>query len=334
MSFRDNLQHLRSTRDMTQEQLAMLVGVSRQSVTKWEAEKAYPEMDKLLKICQIFGCSLDELVLGDLTSRQREDVLAVPQGAAPQDVCGYDEHMRGFALRMALGIFVIIAGVALGALSEGVNPNGAFASDGALSMLALFAFIALGLALVIPSVTSHVAFQKAHPFVEDFYTSEQRLSAHRLVGWGLALGIGAILLGVVLPALIWNADTGLAAMLFCVAAGVGIIVYSLIMGGRMDLADYNEGALDELSEQEIAEMFEGEEREHALAVKRGRRRLGAICAIIMLVATALALTLLFTSVGRDGAAGTGSRLFWIPWPIGGIACAAVAVWERDLRSKR
>lgn len=53
MSFRDNLQHLRATRNMTQEQLAMLVGVSRQSVTKWESERAYPEMDKLLKLCQI-----------------------------------------------------------------------------------------------------------------------------------------------------------------------------------------------------------------------------------------------------------------------------------------
>ena len=40
MSFRDNLQHLRATRNMTQEQLAMLLGVSRQSVTKWEAENS------------------------------------------------------------------------------------------------------------------------------------------------------------------------------------------------------------------------------------------------------------------------------------------------------
>lgn len=38
MSFRDNLQHLRAERNMTQEQLAMLLGVFRQSVTKWEAD--------------------------------------------------------------------------------------------------------------------------------------------------------------------------------------------------------------------------------------------------------------------------------------------------------
>lgn len=39
MSFRDNLQHLRATRGMTQEQLAEQLGVSRQSVTKWESEE-------------------------------------------------------------------------------------------------------------------------------------------------------------------------------------------------------------------------------------------------------------------------------------------------------
>ena len=44
---------------MTQEQLAVLLGVSRQAVTKWESEKSYPEMDKLLKLCQIFNCTLD-----------------------------------------------------------------------------------------------------------------------------------------------------------------------------------------------------------------------------------------------------------------------------------
>ena len=72
MSFRENLQHLRATRGMTQENLAVLLGVSRQSVTKWESERAYPEMDKLLKICSVFDCTLDELVQGDLTGRPTE----------------------------------------------------------------------------------------------------------------------------------------------------------------------------------------------------------------------------------------------------------------------
>ena len=44
----------------------MLLGVSRQAISKWESGKAYPEMDKLLMMCDLFGCTLDDLVLGDV----------------------------------------------------------------------------------------------------------------------------------------------------------------------------------------------------------------------------------------------------------------------------
>lgn len=66
MSFKENLQYLRGSRNMTQEQLTMLLGVSRQAISKWESEKAYPEMDKLLMLCDMFGVTLDDLVMGDV----------------------------------------------------------------------------------------------------------------------------------------------------------------------------------------------------------------------------------------------------------------------------
>ncbi len=97
MSFRDNLIHLRAVNNMTQEQLAMLLGVSRQSVTKWESEKSYPEMDKLLKMCQIFGCTLDDLVQGDLTETITKAVVFNQENHQPTDLFGYDEHMTSFA---------------------------------------------------------------------------------------------------------------------------------------------------------------------------------------------------------------------------------------------
>ena len=110
MSFRDNLQHLRAERNMTQEQLAMLLGVSRQSVTKWEAERAMPELDKLLKMCQIFDCTLDDLVTGDLAARaavsadagEEAGPHAVPRIPAgpPQDICGYEEHQLMMAWKV------------------------------------------------------------------------------------------------------------------------------------------------------------------------------------------------------------------------------------------
>lgn len=49
---------------MTQEELADRLGVSRQAVSKWESDAAYPETDKIVELCKLFSLSADELLLG------------------------------------------------------------------------------------------------------------------------------------------------------------------------------------------------------------------------------------------------------------------------------
>lgn len=67
MSFGQNLQFLRKmSNTMTQEELAEKLGVSRQTVSKWELDIVYPEMNKLIEICNLFSCSMDELVREDM----------------------------------------------------------------------------------------------------------------------------------------------------------------------------------------------------------------------------------------------------------------------------
>ena len=62
MSLGNNLQYLRRLRkNMTQETLAEQLGVSRQTISKWEMNAALPEMDKAIALCKIFNCSLDSL---------------------------------------------------------------------------------------------------------------------------------------------------------------------------------------------------------------------------------------------------------------------------------
>lgn len=61
MKFSEKLQILRKENKLSQEQLADMLDVSRQSVSKWESGQTYPEMDKLISMCKIFKCSLDEL---------------------------------------------------------------------------------------------------------------------------------------------------------------------------------------------------------------------------------------------------------------------------------
>ena len=74
MSFGENLQCLRKQRDITQEQLAEQLEVSRQSVSKWESGASYPEMEKLLQICSLFNCNMDTLMPGDVRNSFAEAV--------------------------------------------------------------------------------------------------------------------------------------------------------------------------------------------------------------------------------------------------------------------
>ncbi len=67
MSFGKNLQFLRHLRgNMTQEDLAEKMNISRQTVSKWELDTAQPEMDKAIELCRLFNCSLDSLFRDDM----------------------------------------------------------------------------------------------------------------------------------------------------------------------------------------------------------------------------------------------------------------------------
>lgn len=62
MTLGDKLSKLRKENNYTQEQLAEVLDVSRQAISKWESNTAYPETDKLIRISELFDCSLDYLL--------------------------------------------------------------------------------------------------------------------------------------------------------------------------------------------------------------------------------------------------------------------------------
>lgn len=67
MKFSEKLQKLRKKNNLSQEQLADMLEVTRQSVSKWESGQTYPEMDKLISMCKIFKCSLDDLTNDEIS---------------------------------------------------------------------------------------------------------------------------------------------------------------------------------------------------------------------------------------------------------------------------
>ena len=62
MTLGDKLSKLRKENNSTQEQLADVLGVSRQAISKWESNVTYPETSKLIRISELFDCSLDYLL--------------------------------------------------------------------------------------------------------------------------------------------------------------------------------------------------------------------------------------------------------------------------------
>lgn len=67
MKFGDKLIELRKKNGLSQEELAEKLGVSRQSVSKWESNNTYPETDKIIQIANLFECSMDDLINDKVT---------------------------------------------------------------------------------------------------------------------------------------------------------------------------------------------------------------------------------------------------------------------------
>ena len=70
MSLGSNIQYLRKLNRMTQEQFAEKLEVSRQTVSRWEADEVTPELDKLVEVCSLFSCKLDELVKENMSYKE------------------------------------------------------------------------------------------------------------------------------------------------------------------------------------------------------------------------------------------------------------------------
>ncbi len=151
MTLGEKLAMYRKQNNYTQEQLAELLGVSRQAVSKWESDIAYPETDKLIKLSDMYGCSLDYLIKDKQEEAQPANGISVRltniyyERKSARTVHGIPLWHINLGLgRSAHGIFALGL-VARGVFSCGLLSLGVF-SCGVLSLgLLAFGSIALGL---------------------------------------------------------------------------------------------------------------------------------------------------------------------------------------------
>ena len=286
MNFAENLRTLREKHGITQEQLAERMEVSRQTVSKWESGGSFPEMEKMMQLADLFSCTLDALLKGDLKKADSNEAGL------------YEEHGNRMAKRVTAGVCLCILGLALQAAME------FFLLD--VSGIFFFSFALVAVILFVRAGIASSYFRKKHPYVEPFYTEEQKERFHEKYTSALTAGIGTLIASVIwliFAEEVTGVENGLPLSLFFLGAaiGVGLIVYIALQASKYNIEAYNADNAWENSE-------EGKEND---------RKIGKGCGIIMTVATA-------AYVGLSAATGGWGDLWWL-FAVGGILCGAFAI---------
>lgn len=95
MNISERLFNLRKNKKLSQEELANILGVSRQTISKWETGESTPDFDKIIPLCEFYGITSDELLSG------KKDIIETKK----------EENRNNFARNMAIAIGLYIISV-------------------------------------------------------------------------------------------------------------------------------------------------------------------------------------------------------------------------------
>ncbi len=113
MKLNEKILYYRKRAKLSQEELAAVVGVSRQAVSKWELGDAVPEVDKLLALARAFGVTTDELLSESDPPQPEPEPEPQPEGASASAL----DRLPGFLRRLArrygwlAGVYIALSGL-------------------------------------------------------------------------------------------------------------------------------------------------------------------------------------------------------------------------------
>lgn len=332
MSFAENLVYLRQHYGVTQEGLAEQLGVSRQTVSKWEAGTNYPEMEKLLVLCDLFHVSMDDLLRGAVSVAKEGDTER------------YDRHMNRYDASIVAGVATILTGVGVNMLLDALN------MPGNLESAAFLAFVVVGVILLILGGMNHSEFKRRNPGIEPRYDTATLERFSRRFPAMTAAGVGLILLDVIFLVALSPDDNSLdlvrginvedlimAPFMLVLAVAVGLLIWA-----GMQKSKYNLSELTYIAHRNNL----GADLPPNAVVKspeqlRAEQLIGVACGVIMLLATIVFLVWGFMPLvsqigGWDGVdkfaikeairSGQGGfAVSWIAFAVGGILCAVVCL---------
>ena len=153
---------LRKQKGWSQEQLAEQLGISRQSVSKWESGASVPDLDKIIKLSQIFDVSTDYLLKEEIEIEEAPEKIKEPDVWHEEDCVRrvssgeaeqYIDDIKYISKKMALGVFICILSpiclIVLGGLSEYKAELLSENMAGGIGMVVLLFMLVVGVAFLI-----------------------------------------------------------------------------------------------------------------------------------------------------------------------------------------
>lgn len=286
MNFGENLQNLRKQHNLSQEELADKMQLSRQSISKWESGSAYPEMDKVLALCNIFHCSLDELIQGNLKTTN--------SSLKHQ----YNQIINKFSRSLALAIGLILFGTVI--LIAASSYGAPYTNYGLVGFLLL---VAIASPIIVLYGIKLADFKSKHPILDNFYSEAEvdnyNVTFAKLIAAGVAITlVGLVCFIALVSTNVFGTESPMPAAVFMlfVTFSTPLFVYAGIHKSKYDIKTYN---------HENSPKFQAESE-----------KIGKICGSIMMIATIIFLRLGFIFHLW--------HICWITYPIAGILCGIVA----------
>lgn len=225
MSFSENLVMLRKSRGMSQEQLAEALEVSRQTIYKWESAQSYPEMDRLMAISELFGCTMDALAKTDLDAAMMAERES------------YEVFMNRFSIAIGLGVFLILAGIA-GMLAFPAGFLDAYPWLG-LSVFLLPLTVSVGLFLYFGMQFEDMV--REVPPEADYYLPEEKKAFRAQFRIAMVVGVALIFLSILFLAFCaplieqTKATWPVSVMLLCIGISTFLFVYFGLQGEKYEM---------------------------------------------------------------------------------------------------
>lgn len=146
MEFSEKLQTLRKQKNLTQEELAEILFVSRTAISKWESGRGYPNIDSLKAIAKFFGISIDQLLSG-------EELLTIAEKDVKQKENNLQDLIFGL-IDISVAVFLFLP--LFGQTSEGIIESVSLLSLSAISPLLKGAYFVLVIASILMGILTLV----------------------------------------------------------------------------------------------------------------------------------------------------------------------------------